>query len=258
MNKEISFLLNTEFIGREVNYFDTIDSTNTYAKTIGSKALNGTLIISEEQTGGRGRLGRGFVSPKYKGIWMSIILKPDINPQNAAKLTQVAAAAVVSAIQEQEIDARVKWPNDILINGKKCCGILTEMKAEPEHIDYVIVGIGINVNLTEEDFNDELRDIATSLLIEKGNIVDREEFLSSVLNNFEKLYIKFVENNDFKTSLKICSDSSALIGKKIRIINRNNTAEARALGLDEEGGLIVQYTNGACEHLISGEVSIRI
>lgn len=257
MKIELESLLNTKFIGRSVHYFDTIDSTNTYAKAIGDEADNGALVISEEQTGGRGRLGRNFISPKYKGIWMSVILKPDIRPQDAAKLTQVAAASVVSAIKEQGIDAKVKWPNDILINGKKLCGILTEMKAAPERINYVIVGIGINVNLTEDDFNDDLKGIATSLLIEKGIPTDMEKLLASVLNIFEKLYIKFVENNDFKTSLKICADNSALIGQEILIINRNTTVEAKAMGIDEEGQLIVQYADGAYEHLISGEVSIR-
>lgn len=254
---KIASLLNTKSIGRSIYYFDSIDSTNSYAKVIGNEAINGALVISEEQTGGRGRLGRSFISPKYKGIWTSIILKPDISPQDAAKLTQVAAASVVLSIKELGIDAEVKWPNDILVKGKKLCGILTEMSSVLTHINYVVVGIGINVNLAKDDFISDLKDTATSLLIEKGCSVDRKKLLASLLNNFEDLYIKFIQNNDFSSSLKICTDNSALIGQEILIINRDNSTEAKALGIDEEGKLIVQYADGTCEHLISGEISIR-
>lgn len=256
--EEIEPFLKTKFMGRCVHYFDTIDSTNNYAKSMGdSDNSNGALVISEEQTGGRGRLGRSFISPKHKGIWMSIILKPNLNPQDAAKLTQIAAAAVVLAIKELGINAQVKWPNDIIINGKKLCGILTEMSAELARINYVVVGIGINVNLDKDDLKDDLKDIATSLKIQKKSAVNRKELLASILNCFEDLYIKFTQNNDFETSLKICIENSALIGQEILIINRGNAVEAKALGIDEEGKLIVQYKDGTYEHLISGEVSIR-
>lgn len=256
--EEIEPFLNTKFIGRSVHYFETIDSTNTYAKTIGDKENNnGAIVISEEQVGGRGRLGRSFISPKYKGIWMSIILKPHLNPQAAAKITEIAAASVVLAIRELGIDAKVKWPNDITINGKKLCGILTEMSAELTQINYVIVGIGINVNQNKDDFNNDLKDIATSIMLEKGSSVDRKKLLSAILNNFEALYLKYVENNDFEASLKTCIENSSLIGQDILVINRDTVIEAKTLGIDEDGRLIVQYADGTSEHLISGEVSIR-
>lgn len=255
--EELKPLLNTKFIGNSIYYFDTIDSTNTYAKSIGTKSNNGALVISEEQTVGRGRLGRSFMSPKHKGIWMSIILKPNINPKDAAKLTQVAAASVASAINELGIDTKVKWPNDILLNDKKLCGILTELSVSASNINYVIVGIGLNVNLAKDDFNEDIKDNATSLMIESGELWDRKRLLASILNHFEALYIKFTENNDFKASLDICIENSALIGQEILVINRDSIVKATALGIDEEGKLIVQYDNGTYEHLISGEVSIR-
>lgn len=255
--QEIEPLLNTEFIGKSIHYFETIESTNTYAKAIGTKVNDGTLIIAEEQTAGRGKLGRSFISPKYKGIWMSVILKPDINPEAASKLTQVAAASVVSAVKELHIDARVKWPNDILVNDKKICGILTEMSAKPSQINYVVVGIGININTAKDDFNNVLKDIATSLMIEKGIPIDRKMLLISVLNNFENLYLKFINKNDFESSLKICIDNSALIGREILILDKENVVEAKASGIDKEGKLIVQLADGTNKHLISGEVSIR-
>lgn len=255
--EELKPLLNTKFIGSSIYYFDTIDSTNTYAKSIGTKSNNGALVISEEQTVGRGRLGRSFISPKHKGIWMSIILKPNINPKDAAKLTQIAAASVVSAINELGIDTKVKWPNDILLNDKKLCGILTEMSVSASNINYVIVGIGLNVNLAKDDFSEDIQATATSLMIESGKCWDRKKLLSSILYNFEALYIKFTKNNDFKASLDICIENSALIGQEILVINRDSIVKATALGIDEEGKLIVQYANGTYEHLISGEVSIR-
>jgi BirA family transcriptional regulator, biotin operon repressor / biotin---[acetyl-CoA-carboxylase] ligase len=256
--EEIEPYLNTSFIGRSIVHFDSIDSTNSKAKQLADSAeADGTIIISEEQTNGRGRLGRSWVSPKHKGIWMSIILKPDLNPMEAVKLTQIAAASLVLASSELGVKTFVKWPNDIVMNHKKVCGILTEMSAELTRINYVIVGIGINVNIDEVDFPEDIKPIATSLKVETKALVNRKELVGKILNNFESLYLKFINENDIKTSLHICRQNSALLGREIMIVKRAGNIEAKALDIDAEGRLLVQYADGSEEYVISGEVSIR-
>jgi BirA family biotin operon repressor/biotin-[acetyl-CoA-carboxylase] ligase len=256
--EEIEPYLTTSFIGRNIIHFDSIGSTNTEAKKLADlSGSNGSIIIAEEQTNGRGRLGRSWISPKYKGVWMSIVLKPDLDPIEAVKLTQIAAAAVVKATEELNIKTLVKWPNDIVINHKKTCGILTEMNAELTRINYVVVGIGINVNTDEVDFPEDIKEIATSLKVETKHFINRQELVGRILNNFEKLYVEFVENNNIFVSVNICRDNSAIIGQQIFIISRENKVEVKAIDIDEDGRLLVEHADGKREYIISGEVSIR-
>jgi BirA family biotin operon repressor/biotin-[acetyl-CoA-carboxylase] ligase len=255
--EELEPYLDTDFIGRNLIHFDTLDSTNSKAKQLADNTSDGTILISEEQTSGRGRLGRSWISPKHKGVWMSIVLKPDLNPMEAVKLTQLAAAAVVLGSRELGIETLVKWPNDIVINHKKTCGILTEMSAELTRINYVVVGIGINVNIDEAEFPEDIKEIATSLKIETGASINRQALVGKILNNFEKLYIKFALKNDMVSSLKVCRENSALLGKHINVIKRDGSLEAKALDIDEEGRLLVEYPDGTKEFIVSGEVSIR-
>ena len=150
--EEIKEFLSTQYIGKNIIYYDSIGSTNSIAKKLAeSGEEHGTVIISEEQTTGRGRLGRNWISPKYKGIWMSIILRPNIVTENISQITLIGAAAVQKAIMKMGIKTSIKWPNDIVLNSRKVCGILTEMSGEIDHINYLVMGIGINVNLEEED-----------------------------------------------------------------------------------------------------------
>ena len=153
--------LKTKFIGKNVLHFETIDSTNDYAKKIGNELRDGSVIISEEQTKGKGRLGRVWESKAGEGIWMSIILKPNIIPNKAPFITLIAGASIVKALNILGVDAKIKWPNDITINNKKLSGILTELSAEIERVNYIVVGIGMNVKDT--DFEAELQDKAKSL-----------------------------------------------------------------------------------------------
>lgn len=256
--EEINPYLSTNYIGKQIIYFNSIDSTNNEAKKLAnSGCLEGTVIISEEQTMGRGRLGRNWVSPKFKGIWMSIVLRPNIDPMNVAKITQVGAAAVLRAIKEQGINAHIKWPNDIVLNNKKVCGILTEMSGEINNINYVVMGIGVNVNIDKEDFPKDIQEIATSLKIEEGKGIKRKTLVASILNNLEELYDEFTKNEDIKTSIDICRENSILIGKTIKIINRSNVIMAEAINLSDDGKLIVKYEDGSIHEVISGEVSIR-
>lgn len=255
---EITPYLNTKYIGNKIIHFHTINSTNTKAKELASLGEeNGTIILSEEQTLGKGRLGRQWCSPKGKGIWLSLILKPDLDPINASKITQIGAAALCKSFIEIGIPSFIKWPNDIVINNRKVCGILTEMNGELNRINYIILGIGINVNIDMDDLPEELKDTASSLKIESGKTIDRRKLAALILNNFELLYNELLNECHINSSIDICRKNSILLNKQIRIINKNSTKIAKALDLDNEGRLIVQLEDGTVDTIISGEVSIR-
>lgn len=256
---EICDNLNTSFLGRNLVYYNTIDSTNNVAKELAAKgAIDGTVIVSEEQTGGRGRLGRQFISPKFKGVWTSFILRPAIEPMKATNLTQITAAAVFLTLKELGFDPLIKWPNDIILDGKKVCGILTELNCELNEINYLIVGTGINANLDLTDFPEELRTIATSLKISSGKDVSRKLLLSAFINNFEKLYSDFLNTDNSSFALDICKKHSAIIGRDIKIIKRGESLDAKAIDITKDGNLVVEYPNKEIATVLSGEVSVRI
>lgn len=254
---EIENDLNTRFIGRKVHYYDSIDSTNKEAKKLATLEDEGTVIISEEQTEGKGRLGRGWISPKGKGIWMSIILKPNVEPVKVGAITLLGAAAVYNGLKNMNVDSLIKWPNDILIDDKKICGILTEMNAELNRINYLIMGIGINVNLDEDDIPPELKDRANSIKIYKNKEIDRKSLLANILNEFEKLYIPFAANGDVSIAIRICRENSASIDKEVKIIEGNKERLGRALDINNNGELIVEFEDGKVQSIYAGEVSIR-
>lgn len=256
---ELEPYLSTRFIGRSIIYLDSVDSTNTYAKKLAEEAFqDGTVVVSEEQTAGKGRLGRYWVSPKGKGIWMSIMLKPDLLPSDAPKLTIAAAHAVSKALWSScGVDARIKWPNDIVAGGRKLCGILTEMSAEADEIKSVIVGIGINANLEKEDFGPGVEDMATSIRLEKGSAVPRKLVAAAVLNEFEKAYEAFIASGSIKAFLDEYKSKSAVLGKEVRVISRKEEIKGLAVDISEEGHLVIKLENGALKEVMSGEVSVR-
>ena len=241
--------LDTEFIGQNVVYYDETDSTNNEAKR-NSDMPDGTLFISEIQTGGKGRLGRAWVSPKGIGIWMSLLLKPHILPQDVAQITLVAGMATARSVG---CGAKIKWPNDVVIGSKKICGILTEMSAEIERVNYIVPGIGINVNT--ESFPDELKEKATSLYIESGRKFERYKIVQRFLKEFEILYKKFIKGgiaavtDDYR---ELC----VTIGKEVSVIYPNRTINGRAIDINNNGELIVETDKGIIE-VDSGEVSVR-
>ncbi len=256
--EEIEEGLKTEKLGRNIIYFNSLESTNIEAKKLASSnATHGTVVISEEQTGGKGRRGKSFISPKGKGIWMSIIMKPSIEPMKVSLLTQIAAAAVNLALSDMGIESLIKWPNDIIINNKKVCGILTEMSCELTMVNFVVLGIGINVNVESDDFDEETSKVATSLKLEMGKKIDRKVLVAGILNNLEVLYKNYVDNDDIEKPISICREKSILIGKEIRVIKKGLAIKARALEIKQDGSLVVEYEDEKCEALISGEVSIR-
>ena len=257
-HEEISTYLQTNFIGNKIIYFDTVNSTNNKAKELAFIGEpEGTVVIAEEQTTGRGRLGRQFVSPKYKGIWMSLVLRPKVDPMYISRITLIGAAAVNLAISDIGIKTYIKWPNDIVLQNKKVSGILTEMSAELNQTNYVIMGIGINVNIKEDEFPEDLKDKATSLITVTGKKILRKELVALVLNHFEILYDEFIQNATIKTAIEICKKNSIFIGKEIRVIKRGISVNAIALDINDIGELVVKYEDGTIDNIISGEVSTR-
>lgn len=257
-SKEIKGLLNTKYIGNKIFHYDSIDSTNNKAKELALLGEEeGSVIIAEDQSLGRGRIGRNWLSTKYKGIWMSIIIRPSIIPERVAILTQIAAAAVGKTLEDLGLKPRIKWPNDIYIDSRKVCGILTEMSGELSQIDNAIIGIGINVNQDIEDFTEELRIAATSLKIELKKVISRKEVTASLLFNFENLYNEFILEDNAKTSISFCRRNSFLLGKEIQLIKKGELINIKALDINEDGNLLVEYSDGKIERLLSGEVSMN-
>jgi len=256
--------LNTEYLGREILYLDEVDSTNNIAKEYGKQEGNhGLLVIAEGQNAGKGRLGRSWNSPIGSGVWMSLVLKPNIEQKSSPMLTLIAALAVnVSMRKITGLKTVIKWPNDIVLNGKKTCGILTEMTASADRQGSIIIGIGINVN--QEEFPEELREKATSLWIEGKRQVSREALISEIMNQLELYFKKFC----LTESMAVLRDeyNAQLIhqGKRVRIIEKNMELEGTALGIDESGALLVQVEqsdNGIdtsyIKTVLSGEISVR-
>ncbi|MEH7523703.1 biotin--[acetyl-CoA-carboxylase] ligase, partial [Bacillus sp. JJ1503] len=213
---EIRLGLLTKFIGKNIHYEESVDSTQKIAHRLANEDTpEGTVIIAEEQLLGRGRMDRRWHSPKYTGIWMSVILRPNLPPPKAPQLTLITAVAVVQAIEElTDLSPQIKWPNDILINGKKVTGILTELQADADRITSIIIGIGINVNQQKEDYPEELHTIATSLSIESGKKLQRAELVKILLSKLENLYTLYLEKGFYP--IKLLWESYAIsIGKVI-------------------------------------------
>ena len=219
---------------------------------------NGLLVIAEEQNAGKGRLSRGWISPFAKGIWFSVVLKPPFMPQEASKCTLLAAVAVVKALNNyQGVEAKIKWPNDILCNGKKMVGILTEMNAEFGKINYLVIGTGININIEKETLPDEIKETAISLAdVTSVDNINRIELLTNILLNLEELYDKVIAVG-FKPILEEWKKYSSTLGQNVKVIAPDKTYFGTALDIDEDGLLIVKSDDGNVEKVIAGDVSIR-
>ena len=249
--------LNTKIIAADSNivYKALIDSTNELAKKLAfSGAADGTVVVAEEQNGGKGRLERSFFSPKEKGIWFSMILRPRCLPKDAPKFTLMAAAAVAKAMERFNLKAEIKWPNDIMHDGKKLVGILTEMSAEIGYLKCIIIGIGINVNISREEFPESIREIATSLSEMSGENLSRIDFFRAVLEEFDALYIE----SNFDEVFKIWRQYNNTLGKKITVLSAESgdIFTGTAVDIDKEGALIVETENGR-KTVYAGDVSIR-
>ena len=254
---ELLSCLETEWAGGRIVYFDATDSTNIQARRLAeAHAPHGTLVVSDRQDGGKGRRGRSWASPSGVGIWMSLILRPEIAPSSASMLTLAAALAVREGIQEETgLSPLIKWPNDLVLNGKKICGILTEMSTELMEIQYVITGIGINVN--QREFPPEIRDTATSLSLEAGRSFRRSSLIAAILKAFEKDYAAFLKTGDLSLLLEEYNACLVNRGKEVCILDPSGEYRAVAEGIDESGSLLVTLPDGTRREIISGEVSVR-
>jgi BirA family transcriptional regulator, biotin operon repressor / biotin---[acetyl-CoA-carboxylase] ligase len=255
---EIISKLKTKWLGRQVKYEESVTSTNEMGKTLANAGcVNGVVCVAEEQFGGKGRLSRGWFSPAGEGLWFSVVLKPPFMPDEAPKCTLLAAVAVVRTINEYAgVNAVIKWPNDILLEGKKLVGILTEMSAEFGHINYIVIGIGINVCVPKAKVPKELRESAISLADVSKEKVNRVDLLAAVLKNLEELY-EMVLADGFAPILELWRQYSTTIGKEVKVIGPDMTYNGTAIDIDENGLLVVERDNGIIEKVVAGDVSIR-
>ena len=254
---EIESRLDGGWIGKQVYFAEEVDSTNTWGKRLAEEgAPHGTLVVADEQTQGRGRRGRSWQSPKGTNISMTLILRPDLEPARASMLTIVMGLSVAQGLKELlKLPVQIKWPNDAVLNGHKLCGILTEMSAQIDYINYVVVGTGINVNLPEVP--EELKDIATSLLIETGHRVNRAEVIGAVLRAFARNYESFLAAGDLTGLLNAYNEILANRDRQVRVLDPKEPYDGVALGINARGELLVRKADGSISEVYAGEVSVR-
>lgn len=242
-----------------IMYLKTVDSTNNYLRELAQNgAPDGTVVISDEQTKGKGRLGRSFSSPADSGVYLSMLMRPDSIPAQTASITAWVAVAMCDAIEAVSgIRPGIKWVNDLVINKKKVCGILTEMSVETESgsIQYLIIGIGINVNEHQSDFPEEIRHIAGSLTSETGKRFSRAELACQMINSLDKLRCDWPGNK--KAYLEAYKNSCITIGKEVRVFRGNRETTGYAETIDDDFGIVIRFDDGSRETFTSGEVSVR-
>ena len=254
---ELKSIWKPKWVGCEILYFDSIDSTNTKAQELAEKGYpSGTLVVADKQIAGKGRRGRNWESPSGCGIFMTLMLKPDINPNNASMLTLVSALAVAKALADiTGKDAKIKWPNDIVIDGRKVCGILTEMSAQFDYINNIVIGIGINVN--NNSFPEEISATASSLrLLSGGKKYRRAEIIEKIMEYFEKYYSIFLETEDLSALVNEYDAMLVNMKKQVKVLDPKEPFEGKAMGITKNGELIVD-TWESRKLVSSGEVSVR-
>ncbi|MCM1399998.1 MAG: biotin--[acetyl-CoA-carboxylase] ligase [Clostridium sp.] len=239
---------------------DTVSSTNTKLRELAfDNAPSGYVVIANQQTSGRGRRGRSFVSPKDTGIYMSILLRPDCLPHECPTITAWTAVSVCNAIERVTgISPSIKWVNDLLLNNKKICGILSELSVESEggHVQHIIVGIGINTNEASEDFPDDIKDIATSIYAETGKKTTRAQLVAEVINELDKMMEHWPKERD--QYLEQYRKLNITTGREIQVLSANAGKNAKALEINEDFSLKVMYEDGTIADIASGEVSTRL
>jgi len=248
---EISWHLNTKFIGKKIYYFDTLSSTMDTAMELGIKGSpEGTVVLTEAQTKGRGRLGRHWFSPKYKGIYLSLILRPKILPNSTPILTLLSAVSIWEAIKETcGLDMQIKWPNDILLHNKKIGGILTELNAETDTTRFVVIGIGLNVNNDKKT----LAQGATSLKEQTKEEINRISLLQEILRKIETNYLLFQKEGSAPIIEK-WRNYNITLGKRVKISCHREYREGEAIDIDTDGGLLIRKDSGLVEKIMAGDV----
>lgn len=257
MEEQIRQCVTTKWAGRNLYCYDVVDSTNTCASRLGAAgAPHGTLVVADGQNAGKGRRGRTWVSPEGTNIYMSLLLRPEFEAVKAPMLTLLMAYSVAEALHElEQIDAKIKWPNDIVLNKKKICGILTEMTMKEQGIDSVIIGVGINVNGL--CVPQELKESATSLRIETGRELSRAALLARVLEKFEQHYEQFCVVGDLSIIQEAYNRMLVNVGKEVRVLEPGDEYSAMSHGINHLGELQVEREDGTKCSIFAGEVSVR-
>ncbi len=256
MNAQTKTLTQTKWTGRPVLVFDSLDSTNDEAKRRADAGADaGLLVIAEEQTAGRGRRGRAWESMRGEGLFMSLLLRPDIPPERAPMLTLVMGLAVRDALAEAcDVDARIKWPNDIVTDERKLCGILSEMNSEKRTVHHVVIGVGIN--MYQQTFPEVLEQTATSIARQTGQLVDRDELVAMCMCRFEEDYATFLATRDMSGLMERYNAHLVNRGRDVRILDDSGEVSGMARGINARGELLVDTADGP-RAVSSGEVSVR-
>jgi len=247
----------TRVVGRDIRVFEQTTSTNDVVEKLARDGVKeGVVVFAESQTKGRGRLGRVWTSPARKGLWFSILLRPALRPQETTQLTVAAATALWRAIHEETgLSPEIKWPNDILIRGKKVVGILTELSAEVDRVKHVTLGVGVDVNLTANEFPVELRKLATSLRIESGQPVLRAELATAIMRELDRDYAR-VCSGQFAEVADEWEEHCTTIGQRVVISQGERKLRGRAESLDDDGALVLRTEHGHLERIIGGDVTL--
>ncbi|MFC1855249.1 biotin--[acetyl-CoA-carboxylase] ligase [Thermodesulfobacteriota bacterium] len=254
---EVENKFKNSLFAKKIIHLKSIPSTNDEAYKLAEEGCDeGTIILSEKQTKGKGRLGRAFESSMKNNLYFSILLRPKLSPAAAPKITLLSALSVVAAIEEtSNLKPKVKWPNDIFINDKKVCGILTEMKSETDRIDFMILGIGVNVNSSVNDYPNKFKPILTTLSDEERRLLPRQQIFEKIITNFERIYAT-MKNDEFSEKiLKKWADSSYLMGKKVTVNNADNKITGTVIGIDESGFLNLKV-DGKIKRVFSGTIEV--
>lgn len=259
----LSVDLGTKIVGKKILHFGIVDSTNTKAKAIAAECEDGTVVVADEQTSGNGRYGRKWDSPAGTGIYISVIIKPEIPPEEVQLITLAASVAVVAALREAAgIDAGIKWPNDIVLDGKKVCGILTVMSSEMERVNHIVLGIGINFSQRQEDFPEELRDKAISVTdylhkTKPSSVICRKsELTRAVLIKLDEQY-RILLDGKKQDIIELWKSMTATLGKEVTVIGSETAYTGKAIDITDDGRLVILSKDGTKRELLSGEVSVR-
>jgi len=253
---EIARHLETSRLGRRLECFAELDSTNTTARELAEAgAAEGTVVIADSQRRGRGRLGRSWASPPLRNLYLSFVLRPSLTPECAPQITLVVGLAAAEAVREWTDDVAIKWPNDLVSRGRKLAGILTEMTADDGRIRFVIPGIGVNLNSEPEDFPPEVRETATSLRMITGAPVDRARFAAWLLNRVEVRYDLFLREG-FAAIAPLWEGLSHLTGEAIVVQSQRERIEGTALGVADDGALRIRQSDGSERRIVAGDVTV--
>ena len=252
----LSRLGKTSIVGRDIRVFEKTTSTNDVVEKLARDGVKeGVVVFAESQTKGRGRLGRKWISPSRKGLWFSVLLRPELRPQSATQLTIMAATSLARAIRRQtSLVPAIKWPNDLLVGGKKVAGILTELQGELDRIKFIILGMGVDVNVALNEFPAEVRDLATSLRIETGASILRAELAVAILREMDDDYARIC-SGEFEAVADEWEERCSTIGQNVVIRVGDRQIRGRAESLDADGALLLRTQHGHLERIIGGDVT---